>query len=156
MSEQYMEWKKFKISCLYLLPTRVSYHTRQIFLDFIARTVPREKRQVMKPSITRLYSVLTKYSFRSVTWVLSVNLPHNCLSKWKVGDQKWFVPKIRILRSLPIDVSSVVFFEAHIELWSYHIWISKGKAIPLQAWTDPAVSKRLRLPDFKTVGTWRW
>jgi hypothetical protein len=29
----------------------------------------------------------------------------------------------------------------------------KGKAIPLQAWTDPDVSRRPRLPDFKTVGT---
>ena len=29
----------------------------------------------------------------------------------------------------------------------------KGKAIPLQAWVDPAGSRRLRLPDFKTVGT---
>jgi len=29
----------------------------------------------------------------------------------------------------------------------------KGKAIPLQAWTGPEGSKRLRLPDFKTVGT---
>jgi len=31
--------------------------------------------------------------------------------------------------------------------------VSKGKAIPLQAWTDPKGSRRLRLPDFKTVGT---
>jgi len=29
----------------------------------------------------------------------------------------------------------------------------KGKAIPLQAWTDPKVSRRLRLPDFKKIGT---
>jgi len=29
----------------------------------------------------------------------------------------------------------------------------KGKAIPLQAWTGPAGSRRLRLPDFKTVST---
>jgi hypothetical protein len=28
-----------------------------------------------------------------------------------------------------------------------------GKAIPLQAWTGPEVSRRLRLPDFKTIGT---
>jgi hypothetical protein len=27
----------------------------------------------------------------------------------------------------------------------------KGKAIPLQAWTSPEVSRRLRLPDFKTL-----
>jgi len=29
----------------------------------------------------------------------------------------------------------------------------KGKAIPLQAWTGAEVSRRLRLPDFKTIGT---
>jgi hypothetical protein len=29
----------------------------------------------------------------------------------------------------------------------------KGKAIPLQAWTGPKDSRRLRLPDFKTIGT---
>jgi len=32
----------------------------------------------------------------------------------------------------------------------------KGKAIPLQAWTDPEGSRRLRLPDFKTISTRRW
>jgi hypothetical protein len=31
--------------------------------------------------------------------------------------------------------------------------IKNGKAIPLQAWTGPEGSKRLRLPDFKTIGT---
>jgi len=31
--------------------------------------------------------------------------------------------------------------------------VQKGKAIPLQAWTDPEVSRSLRLPDFKTFGT---
>jgi hypothetical protein len=30
---------------------------------------------------------------------------------------------------------------------------AKGKAIPLQAWTGPEDSRRLRLPVFKTVGT---
>jgi hypothetical protein len=29
----------------------------------------------------------------------------------------------------------------------------KGKAIPLQAWTGRECSRRLRLPDFKTIGT---
>jgi hypothetical protein len=28
----------------------------------------------------------------------------------------------------------------------------KDKAIPLQAWTDPDGSRRLRLPDLKTIG----
>jgi hypothetical protein len=34
--------------------------------------------------------------------------------------------------------------------------IVKGKAIPLQAWRGSVGSRRLRLPDFKTVGTRRW
>jgi len=29
----------------------------------------------------------------------------------------------------------------------------KGKAIPLQAWTGPEGSRKLRLPDFMTIGT---
>jgi hypothetical protein len=29
----------------------------------------------------------------------------------------------------------------------------KGEAIPVQPWTVPEGSRRLRLPDFKTVGT---
>jgi len=32
----------------------------------------------------------------------------------------------------------------------------KGKAIPLQARSGPQIPKRLRLPDLKTIGTWRW
>jgi hypothetical protein len=29
----------------------------------------------------------------------------------------------------------------------------KGKAIPFQTWTGPEDFRRLKLPDFKTVGT---
>ena len=32
----------------------------------------------------------------------------------------------------------------------------KPKVIPLQFWTGPEVSRKLRLPDFKTVGVCRW
>jgi len=33
------------------------------------------------------------------------------------------------------------------------ILLGKVKAIPLQAWTSPEDSRKLRLPDFKTIGT---
>jgi hypothetical protein len=33
---------------------------------------------------------------------------------------------------------------------------NKVKAIPLQDWAGPEDSKKLRLPDFKIIGTWRW
>jgi hypothetical protein len=35
-------------------------------------------------------------------------------------------------------------------------YISKGKAIPLQAWVGCEGSSRLRFPHFKTVRIWRW
>jgi len=31
--------------------------------------------------------------------------------------------------------------------------VKKGKAIPLQTWTGPEGSRRLRLADFKKIGT---
>ena len=39
---------------------------------------------------------------------------------------------------------------------SMHSFDKKGKAIPLQAWTGPEGSRSLSVPDFKTIGTWRW
>jgi len=33
------------------------------------------------------------------------------------------------------------------------VWVIRGKAILLQAWTGPEGSRRVRLPDFKTVST---
>jgi hypothetical protein len=32
----------------------------------------------------------------------------------------------------------------------------KGKAIQLEVWAGPEGSRRLRLPNFKTVGILRW
>jgi hypothetical protein len=32
----------------------------------------------------------------------------------------------------------------------------KGKAVPLQAWSGPEGSRKLRFPDFKTIGTGWW
>jgi len=31
--------------------------------------------------------------------------------------------------------------------------VGKGKVIPLQAWTDPEGSRRMRLSDFQRIGT---
>ena len=35
------------------------------------------------------------------------------------------------------------------------LYVCKGKAIPVQVWTGPEGSRMLRLPGFKTIGTWR-
>jgi hypothetical protein len=41
----------------------------------------------------------------------------------------------------------------YIYIYIYSFIIGKGKAIPLQASTVPVGSRRLRLPDFKKIGT---
>jgi hypothetical protein len=50
----------------------------------------------------------------------------------------------------PGDPSGGVVYQIVMKIF-YNI--GKGKAIPLQAWTDPEGSRRLRLPDFKTIST---
>jgi hypothetical protein len=57
--------------------------------------------------------------------------------------------------------SVLMFLWFHLDikkLWRMRSFDSvyRGKAIPLQAWTGPEDSRRLRFPDFKTVSTWRW
>ena len=68
------------------------------------------------------------------------------------------------------EISHISFSGGH---WDYSLWAPKSratplaistrrgvsctcKAIPLQAWTGPEGSSRLRLPDFKTICKWRW
>jgi hypothetical protein len=47
------------------------------------------------------------------------------------------------------------FIHKYFELYKEQQMYVKGKCktIPLQAWTGPESSRRLRLPDFKTIGT---
>jgi hypothetical protein len=59
-----------------------------------------------------------------------------------------------------VAMSNVLFFRCHhgpnrgstnITQNLLHNVASKGKAVPLQAWSDPEVSRKLRFPDFMTT-----
>ena len=56
-----------------------------------------------------------------------------------------------ILGFTPTVILTIFFCKVKI----FPLSKGKGKAIPLQAWTGPEGFTRLRLPDFKTIGTWR-
>ena len=47
-----------------------------------------------------------------------------------------------------------MLLQSRVSLYIY-IYTYIRKAIPLQPWTGPEFSRRLRLPDLKTIGTWR-
>ena len=51
-------------------------------------------------------------------------------------------------------LSSTINHSCHNKQWCPRI--HHCKATPLQAWTGPEGSRRLRLLDFKTISTWRW
>ena len=75
---------------------------------------------------------------------------------------------------IPLDLINVTISDAYCRLWGSTSFAFKqhfcrypyakvsssskgiGKAIPLQDWRGPEGSRRPRLPDFKTIGTWRW
>jgi hypothetical protein len=48
---------------------------------------------------------------------------------------------------------SLLIVERNFETETAGACVISGKAIPLQALTGPEGTKRLRLPDFKTIGT---
>ena len=60
---------------------------------------------------------------------------------------------------IKLEVSASVGF-IHKESVTMHghtiLKKKKVQATPLQSWTGPEGFRRLRLPDFKTIGTWRW
>jgi hypothetical protein len=50
-------------------------------------------------------------------------------------------------------------FELNVKVWCQKVKTNSktfkygiGKAIPLQVWTAPEGSRRIKLPDFKTIG----
>jgi hypothetical protein len=78
-----------------------------------------------------------------------INMPQ----KWKLFD-----PELdgSCLKSCAYGTRSHTHFRGKERQSCFVYSEVKGKAIPLQAWTGPEGSWKLWLPDFKTIGTWRW
>jgi hypothetical protein len=62
------------------------------------------------------------------------------------------IPRVLVHENLH-RVTSNVYIPLHY--W-YKVTGKKGKAIRVQAWTGLEGSRRLRLPDCKRIGTWKW
>jgi len=79
------------------------------------------------------------------------DMPNICLFFCLKSSQQTFLLLLQTRNTFKL---SGIFKSSHSN--SPSIYNYKGKAIPLQAWTGPKGSRRLRIPDFKTIGTWRW
>jgi len=87
--------------------------------------------------------VVTKLSFyetRRFTTVMTKSLSLNTTQE---------------LPSLSLWFISLIYPYLQLRLPTVLIhWVrGKRKAIPIQAWTSPEGSRKLRLPDFKKIGT---
>ena len=61
-----------------------------------------------------------------------------------------------LYKNMPRRAYETTYSAVIVRIFWCHAVKGKGKAIPLRAWTGPEGSRGLRLPDFKTIGTWRW
>jgi hypothetical protein len=66
------------------------------------------------------------------------------------SEQKYFIMGTVFERGF--HRMDILFIKIYIYIYTQCVK-GKGKAIPLEAWRDPKGSKRLSLPDFKTIGT---
>jgi len=92
--------------------------------------------------------------------VLYINKQEFCASSWKstkvilwcTVNQSSIFPRIQGTRSYTEE------FNVGPRITKLYVLVNeiKIKATPLQPWTGPESSRRMRLPYSKTIGTWRW
>jgi hypothetical protein len=123
---------------LHVIGKRRSFHWTEWILDALVRHAVRAARSIRSNYHNhRAWRVLSPgssvYTLRSVAKI-------DLKSYWALTVSKFCKCAFMFMFYLFISNGSVV----------------KGKAIPLQAWTNLEGSRRLKLPDFKTIDTWRW
>ena len=89
-----------------------------------------------------LYNI--KYNSTSIIGILNLQSPHS------ISNHPTQSP---VTQSFNRRFCIMMIDELEIEILLYYKLSCKSRAIPLQAWTGPEGFRRLRLPDFKTVGT---
>jgi hypothetical protein len=102
----------------------------------------------------------SRKNYRHYTWRLqhgSTNVDEQCTSKlivaflWKHLEYSPLVPFHRLFKHIGPESPTLSSKKN-----PFMVIKGRGKSISLQAWTGPEGSKRLRLQDFETVGTWNW
>jgi hypothetical protein len=62
-----------------------------------------------------------------------------------------FQQNTKVYRISVLEVYSITRYVCSISFFGFNILTGKGKAVPLQAWSGPEGSRKLRFPDFMTT-----
>ena len=81
-------------------------------------------------------------------WVLAINAIFNVLTRQFLAVTLDWLTRIKLTNKLYSKGKVVCCCSCHEDKGK-----GKGKAIPVQASTGPEGSRKLRLPNFKTIGT---
>ena len=102
-----------------------------------------EVRLVLSASQCLVSYLLKPFSLHTDMKYKKIHIIFNVQSQYKISQVQFYTVRMMVSGTCLVPDTQCV---------SLH----KGKAIPLQAWTGPEGSRRLRLPDFKTIGTRGW
>jgi hypothetical protein len=97
------------------------------------------------------YALDSRYSEQGAVGVCAIHCDSHRTGKYNINSSRFVLwsrqcnVRVLIAHMLPVTV--------HCNVYAFKVTV---QAIPLQAWRDPEGSRSFRLPDFKTVGTWRW
>jgi hypothetical protein len=136
------------------LPCRLNYLLGDFILFHTVRLRHNlsDRREVRWPTLRSvLGAVVTSAAIRSIRlWSFGgTNIWFHSI--------KWLYVIANVLKlkvcSKPSYLHQYLFYKSDLNRKNH---LGNGKAIQLQAWTGREGSRRFRLPDFKTIGTWRW
>ena len=89
-------------------------------------------------------------------WLIHLNVCRYVVVKWNVWNSYLRLTLLSNTSFSTCDFGNTTALISRLPGYMGIISKGKGKAIPLQSWTGPGGSRSLRLPDFKTIVTWRW
>jgi hypothetical protein len=86
--------------------------------------------------------------------VIAVFVLQNFFKDGSTATQHALKKGVIMLRNSPFNIRNISYFIAALTSvfpFAREIFHIKGKAVPLQAWSDPEGSRKLRFPDFTTT-----
>ena len=117
-------------------------------------------RHLYVPCLERTFHAHSKKKKQEKLWHVRIGLQLFTQRNFRLWIRKQMIAALLEFNLLSISLwMQFLLVTVSANFWSsaaFCNYVEKRKAIPLQAWTGPEGFRRLRLPDFKTIGSRMW